>query len=104
TSTSTPLIAGIVADVEQGQPGSFGFLNPLLYALAGSRAVHDILPVTPSDPEVDRCFYTPGETDIGNKFAPGFLVGINDVQDDSGTHPVTARGYDTMTGLRTPHT
>jgi subtilase family serine protease len=103
TSTSTPLIAGIVADAEQGQPGNLGFLNPLLYALAGSRAFHDILPVSPSDPEVDRGFYTPGETDIGNKFAPGFLVGINDVQDESGTRQVTAPGYDTMTGLGTPN-
>jgi subtilase family serine protease len=103
TSTSTPLIAGIVADAEQGQPGNFGFLNPLLYSLAGSRAFHDILPVSPSDPQVDRGFYTPGETDIHNKFALGFLVGINDVQDESGTRQVTAPGYDTMTGLGTPN-
>jgi subtilase family serine protease len=102
TSTSTPLIAGIVADAEQGQPGNFGFLNPLLYSLAGSQAFHDILPVSPSGPQVDRGFYTPGETDINNKFAPGFLVGVNDVQDESGTHQVTAPGYDTMTGLGTP--
>jgi subtilase family serine protease len=103
TSTSTPLIAGIVADAEQGQPGSLGFLNPLLYSLAGSRAFHDILPITRSDPQVDRGFYTPGETDINNKFAPGFLVGINDAQDESGTHQVTAPGYDTMTGLGSPN-
>jgi hypothetical protein len=51
---ATPLVAGIVADAEQGQPTDFGFLNPLLYSLAGSRAYHDILSLRPTDPEVDR--------------------------------------------------
>jgi subtilase family serine protease len=103
TSTSTPLIAGMVADAEQGQPRNFGFLNPLLYSLAGSPAFHDILPVSLSDPQVDRVFFTPSETDIKNKFAPGFVVGLNDAQDTSGTSQVTAPGYDTMTGLGTPN-
>ncbi|MGH3402702.1 MAG: hypothetical protein ACRDRJ_09375 [Streptosporangiaceae bacterium] len=103
TSTSTPLIAGLVADAEQGQPRNLGFLNPLLYSLAGSRAFHDILPVSPSDPQVDRAFYTAGDTDISNKFAPGFLAGLIDAQDVHGTHQVTAPGYDTMTGLGTPN-
>jgi subtilase family serine protease len=103
TSMATPLIAGIIADAEQGQPGTFGFLNPLLYSLAGSRAYHDILPVSSSDPQVDRAFYSPGDTHINNKFAPGFLVGVNDAQDASGTGQVTAPGYDTMTGLGTPN-
>jgi subtilase family serine protease len=103
TSMSTPLIGGIVADAEQGQRANFGFLNPLLYSLAGSRAYHDILPVRPSDPQVDRAFYTTGGTDIHNKSAPGFLVGVNDAQDVSGTSQVTAPGYDTMTGLGTPN-
>jgi hypothetical protein len=93
----------MVADAEQGQPTSLGFLNPVLYSLAGSRAFHDILPVSPSDPQVDRAVYTPGETDINKKFAPGFLVGVLDAQDPSGTDQVTAPGYDTMTGLGTPN-
>jgi subtilase family serine protease len=100
TSMATPLVAGMVADAEQGQPRNFGFLNPLLYSLAGTRAFHDILPVSSSDPQVDRAFYTPSETDINNKFAPGFLVGVLDA---SGTDQVTAPGYDTMTGLGTPN-
>jgi hypothetical protein len=48
TSLATPLVAGMVADAEQGQPRNFGFLNPLLYSLAGSQAFHDILPVSPA--------------------------------------------------------
>ena len=103
TSMATPLVAGMVADAEQGQPRNFGFLNRLLYSLAGSRAFHDILPVSSSDPQVDRAFYTQGETDINNKFTPGFLVGVLDAQDTSGTDQVTAPGYDTMTGLGTPN-
>ena len=103
TSTATPLIAGMIADADQGRPSNFGFLNPLLYSLAGSRAYHDILPLSPSDPPVDRAFYTPGDTDINGKFAPGFLVGAIDAQDASGTSQVTAPGYDTMTGLGTPN-
>ncbi len=103
TSMAAPLVAGVVADAEQGRPRNLGFLNPLLYALAGSRALHDILPVSPSDPQVDRAFYTTGLTDINNKFARGFLVGVNDAQDASGTNQVTAPGYDTMTGLGTPN-
>ena len=93
----------MVADAEQGQSRKFGFLNPLLYSLAGSQAFHDILPVSPSDPQVDRAYYTQGDTYINKKFAPGFLVGVNDAQDQSGTHQVTAPGYDTMTGLGTPN-
>jgi subtilase family serine protease len=103
TSMATPLVAGMVADAEQGRRKNLGFLNPLLYSLAGSQAFHDILPVSPSDPQVDRSFYTTGDTDINNKFAPGFLVGVLDAQDTSGTDQVTAPGYDTMTGLGTPN-
>lgn len=103
TSLATPLVAGMVADAEQGQPRKFGFLNPLLYSLAGSQAFHDILPVSPSDPQVDRAYFAQGDTRINNKFAPGFLVGVNDAQDQSGTRQVTAAGYDTMTGLGTPN-
>ena len=99
TSMATPLIAGIVADAEQGQPKNLGFLNPLLYSLAGSQAYHDALPLTPSDPQVIRAFYTRGLTENNHKFARGLLVGVNDAQDPSRTEQVTAPGYDTMTGL-----
>ena len=38
--------AGLVADAQQGQKTTFGFVNPLIYRLAGTKALHDILPVT----------------------------------------------------------
>jgi subtilase family serine protease len=103
TSQSTPLVAGMVADAEQGHRKDLGFLNPLLYSLAGTRAFHDILPISPSDPQVDRLIYTRGLTDINHKYAQGYRVGVTDAQGLSGTKQVTAPGYDTMTGLGTPN-
>ena len=88
---------------EQGQTAPFGFLNPLLYSLAGSPAFHDILPLGPYSPQVDRLIYTRGLTDINHKYAQGYRVGVTDAQGLSGTKQVTAPGYDTMTGLGTPN-
>jgi subtilase family serine protease len=48
TSLACPLIAALVADAQQGQKSAFGFINPLIYRLAGTRASRDILPVTSS--------------------------------------------------------
>ena len=39
TSLATPLVAGLVADAQQGQKSAFGFINPLLYRLAGTPRV-----------------------------------------------------------------
>jgi subtilase family serine protease len=102
TSMAAPLVAGVVADAEQGERKSLGFLNPLLYSLAGGGAFHDILPLSPSAPQTDRAYYTPKDADINPKF-PGFQVGVNDAQDRRGTRQVTAPGYDTMTGLGSPN-
>jgi subtilase family serine protease len=103
TSMAAPLVAGIVADAEQGTRKDLGFLNPLLYSLAGSTAFRDILPVDPTTPQVDRAAYQPGSFRIGDKFATGTEVRVIDAQDRPGTTQVTAPGYDTMTGLGTPN-
>jgi hypothetical protein len=100
TSLSTPLVAGIVLDAEQGQPRNFGFLNPLLYSLAGSPAFHDILPLSSSDPQVDRAAFANPATLYHRRHKP--VVSLFDDQDPRHTHQVTATGYDTMTGLGTP--
>ena len=48
TSLSSPLFAGLMADVDQAAGGSLGFVNPLLYHLdsggQNSQAFYDILP------------------------------------------------------------
>jgi subtilase family serine protease len=103
TSMATPVVAGIVADAEQGQPRSFGFLNPLLYSRAGTRAFHDVLPLSPSAPQVDRGSYGPGLVETAHKLTEGFQVGVFDAQTPGRGHQVTAPGYDTMTGLGSPN-
>lgn len=97
TSQACPLIAGLVADAQQGQATSFGFVNPLLYRLAGTRAFHDILPVTAKMPQQYRDAYTP-VNDLGTP-----EVDVFDSQQPAYTKQVTAEGYDTMTGLGTPN-
>jgi subtilase family serine protease len=54
TSMSAPLVAGIVADAQQGQHKAFGFTNPVLYRLNGTRALHDILPSASRTPALFR--------------------------------------------------
>jgi subtilase family serine protease len=97
TSLACPLIAGLVADAQQGQKSPLGFINPLIYGLAGTAAIHDALPDGTSMPQQDRDAYTPGS---------GSQPGALDVFDSQGpayTDQVTAKGYDTMTGLGTPN-
>jgi subtilase family serine protease len=91
TSLACPLIAGLVADAQQGRKSSFGFINPLIYRLSGTPAFHDILPVTGSTPQQNRDTSTPGAIDVF------------DSQEHAYTQQVTAKGYDTMTGLGTPN-
>jgi subtilase family serine protease len=99
TSLATPLVAGIVADAQQGQAASFGFINPLIYSLYGTSALNDTLPVTASTPAVDSAgFATPKISIYGEP-----SVSIFDSQIPKYTSQVTTPGYDTMTGVGTPN-
>jgi subtilase family serine protease len=98
TSLACPLIAALVADAQQGQKSAFGFINPLIYHLAGTRAFHDILPVTTSMPQQDRDAYIPAN---GPLTSTG--VDVFDSQEHAYTQQVTAKGYDTVTGVGTPN-
>ena len=100
-SLSAPLFAGIVAAAQQGQHRAFGFLNPLLYSLAGTPVFHDALPFTASTPVAYRDVYSPSIDFLGSQAGP--YVGTLDAQDPAKTQQVTARGYDTMTGIGTPN-
>jgi subtilase family serine protease len=97
TSLATPLVAGLVADAQQGQKSAFGFINPLLYRLAGTRAFHDVLPVTASMPQQDRDAYEPASAGVST------ALDVFDFQERADTQQVTARGYDTMTGVGAPN-
>jgi len=97
TSLATPLVAGLVADAQQGQKSDFGFINPLVYRLAGTRAFHDILPVTASMPQQDRDAWEPPSAGVSP------AIDVFDSQERAYTQQVTAKGYDTMTGVGTPN-
>lgn len=99
TSLAAPLVAGIVAAADQGQRTGYGFLNPLFYSLAGGNALNDPLPITASSPPEDQAVYCPDQACIG---APPSLWTF-DSQSPSFTDQVTAKGYDTMTGVGTPN-
>ncbi len=100
TSLSTPLVAGMVADAEQGQSHPFGFLNPALYRLAGTSAVYDTLQVTSATP----ARYHGVACDV----ADCGLLSLVQFDDESYSMlgydgQVTRPGYDTMTGIGTPN-
>ena len=98
TSLATPLVAGIVADAEQGQP-AFGFLNPALYRLARTKAFKDVRPLSASANPAYRGVACDAD-------ACGVLQ-LTTFDDQSWltqgyTGQVTEPGYDTMTGIGTP--
>jgi subtilase family serine protease len=97
TSLSAPLVAGLVADAQQGRHSTFGFINPLIYRLHGTPAFHDVLPVTAATPKQNRAAYTPASsTDSAS-------IDVFDSQNPTDTDQVTAKGYDTITGVGTPN-
>ena len=89
----------MVAAAEQGQHHSFGFLNPALYRLAGTSAIHDSLRTTSKTPvryrgvacDVALCGALALTTFDDESFSMLFYTG-----------QVTRTGYDTMTGIGTP--
>ena len=43
TSLASPLFAGVMADADQAAGAPLGFINPLLYSMSGTWALHDII-------------------------------------------------------------
>lgn len=102
TSLSSPLVAGMIADAQQGQPEPFGFTNPVFYRLAGTSAFHDALPLTAASPKLYRAEVCPA----GPLCFKTTALAIFDDQSPSMkyyTGQVTLRGFDTMTGIGTPN-
>jgi subtilase family serine protease len=100
TSVASPLIAGVVAAAQQGQGHAFGLINPAIYKLAGTSALHDPLPFTAKT----RSRYRGSLCRIVDC---GIFV-LDQLDDQShqifgGTGQVTAKGYDNMTGVGTPN-
>jgi subtilase family serine protease len=101
TSLAAPLVAGILADAEQGTH-AFGFINPVLYQLARQRPAvfHDAKPLTARSPASYRGVACDAVT-CG-------VLSLTTFDDQSWnmagyTGQVTAPGYDTITGIGTPN-
>ena len=99
TSMASPLVAGIVADAQQGQNEAFGFTNPVLYRLNGTPALYDMLPSTSGTPGMFR-----GEVCTAHFCGSPSLITFDDQNPNMGgyTGQVTVKGYDNMTGVGTP--
>jgi len=87
TSGASPLVSGLEADAEQASGHAVGFANPAIYQLAGTPAIHDILPVNLNDPPL---VFGPIPDDLQS--ADNYLIALG--QDD-GAEP----GYDAVTGV-----
>lgn len=102
TSVSSPLSAGMLADVQQAVGHRLGFANPLLYALAGagSKGLTDVLPQASSNAPlgVVRVDYV---DDVGFDPAQGYRYTVRTFDQDSSL--VTTKGWDDVTGLGTPN-
>ncbi len=99
TSMASPLVAGIIADAQQGQHTAFGFTDPALYRLNGTPALHDILPSTSGTPGLFR-----GEACNVAFCRHLSLITFDDQSPTMAgyTGQVTLKGYDNMTGIGTP--
>jgi subtilase family serine protease len=99
TSMASPLVAGMVADAQQGQPVPFGFTNPVLYRLNGTKALRDILPSTAST----QGRYRGVVCNVAFCKQPALITFDDQNRSMAGyTGQVTLKGYDNMTGLGVP--
>jgi subtilase family serine protease len=111
TSLASPLLAGVIADVDQAAGGSLGFLNPTLYSVevAHPGAFNDILPPAhPNASAVIRVDYANTQNAVdGYNISVRVLdyEGLETYCDDTGncaSRDVSvwaAPGYDGLTGL-----
>lgn len=103
TSGAAPLVAGIVADAQQGQHRTFGFTDPVLYKMNGTKAFHDILPSTRHTRGLFRAEACTPQFCFTQ--TPSTLITFDDQDPDMFGYlgQVTQKGYDNMTGLGTPN-
>jgi subtilase family serine protease len=113
TSLASPLFAGVMADADQTAGGSLGFVNPLLYKLAGasvpgSQAFYDVTPARKQGVvRVDYADKTDGEEGLLTSVRTFTYEGPESFCDEEGCSEQnvslsTARGFDSMTGIGTP--
>jgi subtilase family serine protease len=104
TSMASPLVAGIIADAQQGQHTVFGFTDPVLYRLNGTSALHDMLPSTSATPALFRGVACNLQLCRAPAHAPALITFDDQSRRMPGyTGQVTLKGYDNMTGIGTPN-
>jgi subtilase family serine protease len=95
TSLSSPLMAGIAANVQEATGHRVGFANPFIYALARTPgAYYDVTPQ--GDAGNVRADYANGYNESG-----GLTYTVRTFDQDSSL--VTAPGWDDVTGVGTPN-
>ena len=94
TSLASPLFAGMSALTEQQAGSRVGFLNPTIYAHAGTKAFADVRGQAPDAGNV-RADYANGENASG-----GLLYSVRTFNDDSSLK--VRRGWDDVTGVGSP--
>jgi len=102
TSLASPIVAGIMADVQQLAGHEIGFANPLFYSLAGDSsaagtgAFYDVTPAA-AGLSLVRVDYanTVDSTD-------GLLASVRTIDDETGLTIHVRNGYDDITGIGTP--
>jgi len=108
TSLASPLLAGVIADVDQVAGVPVGFINPAIYRLAGTAgAIDDIVPGgKQAEYRFDHAFtYITGAKGDIQSFRELTYEGKIVYCDETGncaSRPntqSTAKGYDSMTGL-----
>jgi subtilase family serine protease len=95
TSLASPLMAGVMAVADDAAGFAHGFVNPALYQLLGTRAVHDVRPLGHRIAEV-RTDYVNSLNNAKGKFWRLRTAGIP-------TTIFTRPGYDDVTGVGTPN-
>ncbi|HEX5465451.1 MAG TPA: S53 family peptidase [Candidatus Limnocylindrales bacterium] len=91
TSLASPIVTGLMADLQQHRGQAIGFANPLLYSM-GAAAFHDVQHV--ADAGVIRSDYV-----NGTSAADGYVYSFRSFDFTTGLTIKTTVGYDRVTGL-----
>jgi subtilase family serine protease len=94
TSLSSPLFAGVMALADDLAGSPHGFINPALYALAGSTSITDVTHADAADVRNDYVNSVNGKK--------GIVTSVRTF-DLGGLEIATAPGYDNTTGLGVPN-
>jgi len=94
TSLSSPIFAGLMADLQQHRGTNIGFANPMLYGLSGSAAFNDVL-------HVDQAGVVRANFNNNVDATAGYAYRFRSFDFTDGLTIHTVKGYDNVTGIGT---